>query len=177
MDIQRTNAATKIQSLTRRHLARKSIKQQKQNNAATKIQSVYRGHKVRKDLAQNQDYILRKALYKWVNEAPEEENTFRQDAGLSFSKLPDEMLNEVCSFLPFKDRRSLTETAKQFSPLETGPIQTQSLGTTILQQLATDESIQWINGQLKLVGQNPIELIKKIANKEVVIPDYLVKKL
>ena len=70
---------------------------------------------------------------------------FSQDAGLSFSGLPDEMLNEVCSFLPFKDRRSLTETAKQFSPLEKGPIQTQSLGTTILQQLATDEAIDVAN--------------------------------
>jgi hypothetical protein len=96
---------------------------------------------------------------------------------VSLTKLPDDMLNEVCSFLHFKDRRSLTETAKQFSPLETGPIQTQSLGITVLQQLATNEAIQWINDQLQLVGQNPIELIKKIANKEVVIPDYLVKQI
>ena len=48
-----------------------------ENNVATKFQSIYRAHKVRKNLAQNQDYILGKALYNWVNEV-QLESTDRQ---------------------------------------------------------------------------------------------------
>ena len=52
---QQNNAATKIQSLTRGHLERKSIKQQ--NNAATKIQSLTRGHLERKSIKQQNNQI------------------------------------------------------------------------------------------------------------------------
>ncbi|MEC8677730.1 MAG: hypothetical protein VXX85_02630 [Candidatus Margulisiibacteriota bacterium] len=92
---------------------------------------------------------------------------------VSFSNLPDSTLIKICSLIDLNARLSLTETSKQFSPLGTGPIQTQSLSTAALQKLATDEATKWINGQLQSEYQNPIELIKKINNKEVVIPDYL----
>ena len=78
---QEAYSATKIQSLTRGHLERKSIKQQ--NNAATKIQSLTRGHLERKSIkqqnnqitvepTQTQHDVLRTTLDNWVNEAPNE---------------------------------------------------------------------------------------------------------
>ena len=53
-------AATKIQSLTRGHLERKSIKQQ--NNSATKIQSKFRGHlaRLKLDALKKQEFLCPK---------------------------------------------------------------------------------------------------------------------
>ena len=114
--------------------------------AARRIQSLTRGYFTRKTIRQN-----------------------LETPPVPFSKLPDGTLIKMCSLLDLNTRLSLTLTSKQFSPLETGPIQTQSLGTTILQQLATAEAIQWINDQLQLVGQNPIELIKSLIKGNLVL--------
>ena len=128
--------------------------QQEAYNSATKIQSLTRGYFTRKTIRQN-----------------------LETQSVPFSKLPDGALITMCSLLDLNTRFSLTKTSKQFSPLETGQIQTQSLGTAALQKLAIDEATQWINDQLKSVDQDPIKLIKKIENSKLTIPDYLAVRI
>ena len=123
-------------------------------NSATKIQSLTRGYFTRKTIRQN-----------------------LETPPVSFSKLPNGALITMCSLLDLNTRLSLAETSKQFSPLETGSIQTQSLGTAALQKLAIDEATQWINEQLQFVDQDPIKLIKKIENSKLTIPDYLAVRI
>ena len=159
------NSATKIQSFTRGHLERKSIKQQ--NNAATKIQSAYR------------DYMARNILAIQSNQIPVE-FTQTQDAVSAFKELPDDMINTVCSFLTLKDRLSLKLVSKRFSPLEISQIQTQSLGTDALRQLAKKEATPWINEQLQSLKEsapwiNETQLIRKICKGEIIIPGNIVK--
>ena len=122
--------------------------------AATKIQSLIRGDLKRKTIRQNSETQPK-----------------------SFSKLPDGTLVKTCSFLGLNDRLSLGLILKQFSPLGTGSIQTQSLGTAALQQLATDEAIQWINEQLKSPDLSPFTLENKIRNKKLSIPDHISVKI
>jgi len=117
--------------------------------AATRIQSLTRGYFKRKNIRQN-----------------------LETQPVSFSNLQNGPLDKMCSLLDLNTRLSLTLTSTQFSPLELS-----SLGTVALQRLATHEATLWINDQLQLVDQDPIELIKKINNKEVLIPDYLVKRI
>ena len=134
--------ATKTQSLTRGHSESKSIKQQ--NNSAKKQSA----HKVDKAKQSLDEHKLKVHL----------------------TKLPEDAFNEVCSFLTLKDRLSLTETSKRYSPLEKSTIQTQSLGTEALKQLAKKEATKWINQQLQCVNKDPNQLIRKICMGEIIIP-------
>ena len=103
------------------------------------------------------------------------ELTQNQVAISALQELPDDIINTVCFFLTLKDRLSLTRTSKQFSPLKTGTIQAQSLGTDALKQLAEKEAAPWINEQLQSVNKDHNRLIRKICKGEIIIPGDMVK--
>ena len=96
-------AATKIQSLTRGHLARKAIRQQKQNNAATTIQTI----KQNTTALKNMNLVQPKCLI-------EDNGNVRSATSINDILKSKEAAKEIMLYLTTKDLVTLSSVNKSF---------------------------------------------------------------